>query len=135
MLDRANNLPKWAKNLSYLLNFLSDLSTEVHIWYWKLSKFNLGLFFRKIKLVTGKIWLLLTTGAVDKETKNTKESFGENHGHNILNDINSDIQNLKIASLSWNFLPRVLRICRIFLFLTGNTAFRQICSKNTKLLV
>ena len=121
--------------MSYLLNFLSDLSTEVHIWYWKLSKFNLGLFLRKIKLVTGKIWLLLTTGAVDKETKNTKEIFGENYGHNILNDINSDIQNLKIASLSWNFLPRVLRICRIFLFLTGNTAFRQICSKNTKLLV
>ena len=42
------------------------------------------------------------------------------------------VQNIIIASLSWNSVPRLIRICRIqwccsiFLFSTGNTFFGQI---------
>ena len=42
------------------------------------------------------------------------------------------VQKVKIISLSWNLVPRLIRICRIqwwcslFLFLTGNTLFGQI---------
>ena len=42
------------------------------------------------------------------------------------------VQNIIIASLSWNSVPRLIRLCRIqwccsiFLFSTGNTFFGQI---------
>ena len=45
------------------------------------------------------------------------------------------VQKFKIVSLSWNMIPRVIRICKIqwryslFLFKTGNTLFWQIWSK------
>ena len=48
-------------------------------------------------------------------------------------------QKVKIISWSWNFVPRLIRICRIhwccsrFLFSTGNTLFGQICSKKIKI--
>ena len=51
------------------------------------------------------------------------------------------VQKIKIASLSWNLVPRLIRICRIqwwcslFLFLTINILLRQIWSKNSKLFV
>ena len=45
------------------------------------------------------------------------------------------IQKIKIITLSWNLVPRLIRICRtqwccsLFSFLTGNTFFRQIWTK------
>ena len=50
------------------------------------------------------------------------------------------VQKVKIISLSWNLVPRLIRICKIqwwcslFLFLTGNTLFGTIWSKKSKLL-
>ena len=46
------------------------------------------------------------------------------------------VQKLKIISLSWNFVPRLIQICRIpwwcslFLFLTGNTFLGKFGPKN-----
>ena len=46
------------------------------------------------------------------------------------------VQKLKIISLSWNFVPRLIQICRIpwwcslFLFSTGNTFLGKFGSKN-----
>ena len=46
------------------------------------------------------------------------------------------VQKLKIISLSWNFLPRLIQICRIpwwcslFLFSTGNTSLDKFDPKN-----
>ena len=46
------------------------------------------------------------------------------------------VQKISIISLSWNLVPTLVRICRIqwrcslFLFLSGNTLFRKIWSKN-----
>ena len=51
------------------------------------------------------------------------------------------VQKIKIVSLNWNLVPRLVGICRIqwhcslFLFKTGNTLFEQIWSKKSKLLV
>ena len=51
------------------------------------------------------------------------------------------VQKVKIISLSWNLVPRLIRVCRIqwwyslFLFLIGNTLVRQIWSKKSKLSV
>ena len=48
-------------------------------------------------------------------------------------------QNIKIVTLSWNLVRRLIRICRIqwwcsfFLFLIGNTLFGQIWTKKSKL--
>ena len=48
---------------------------------------------------------------------------------------------IKIVSLCWNFLPRLIQIYTIqllhlrFLLLTGNTLFGQILPKNVKLIV
>ena len=46
------------------------------------------------------------------------------------------VQQLKIISLSWNFVPRLMQICRIrwwcslFLFLTGNNILGKFGPKN-----
>ena len=46
------------------------------------------------------------------------------------------VENLKIISLSWNFVPRLIQICRIpwwcslFLFSTGNTFLGKFGPKN-----
>ena len=46
------------------------------------------------------------------------------------------VQKLKIISFSWNFVPRLIQICRIpwwcslFLFLTGNTFLGKFGPKN-----
>ena len=46
------------------------------------------------------------------------------------------VQKLKIISLSWNFVPRLIQICRVpwwcslFLFATGNTFLDKFDSKN-----
>ena len=46
------------------------------------------------------------------------------------------VQIVNIVSLRWNLIPRLIRICRVqwcsslFSFLTGNTLFGQIWSKN-----
>ena len=51
------------------------------------------------------------------------------------------VQEIKIVSLSWNLIPRLIRICRIqrwcsfFLFQTENILSKEICSKKSKLLV
>ena len=51
------------------------------------------------------------------------------------------VQKLKIISLSWNFVPRLIQICRIpwwcslFPLLTRKTIFEQIWSKKSKLSV
>ena len=51
------------------------------------------------------------------------------------------VQKIKIISLSWNLVLTPIRICRIqwccslFLFLNGNTLFRQIWSKKSKLSI
>ena len=51
------------------------------------------------------------------------------------------VQKIKIISSSWNLVPALIRTCRIqwwyslFLFLIGNTLFRQIWSKKSKLSV
>ena len=51
------------------------------------------------------------------------------------------VQKIKIVSLCWNLAPSLIWICRIqwwcslLLFLTGNTLFGQIWSKNSKLSV
>ena len=51
------------------------------------------------------------------------------------------VQKIKIVSLSWNLVRRLIRICRVewwhslFLFLTGNTLFGQIWSKKSKFSV
>ena len=48
------------------------------------------------------------------------------------------MQKVKIVSLSWNLVPRLIRICRIqwccslSLVWTQNTLFRQLCSKKSK---
>ena len=49
------------------------------------------------------------------------------------------VQKIKIVSLSWNLVPKLIEICRIqrwwshFLFLTINILLGQIWSKNSKL--
>ena len=51
------------------------------------------------------------------------------------------VQKIKIASLSWNLAPTLIRICRIqwwclfFLCFIGNTLFGQVWPKKSKLLV
>ena len=46
------------------------------------------------------------------------------------------VQKLKIISLSWNFVPRLIQICimpwwcSLFMFLTGNTFLGKFASKN-----
>ena len=48
------------------------------------------------------------------------------------------VQKIKIVTLCWNLVPRLIRICRIqwccslVLFLSGNTLFGQIWSKKSK---
>ena len=50
------------------------------------------------------------------------------------------VEKVKISSLSWNLVLRLIRICRIrwwsslFLFLTGNTLFGQIRPKKIKIV-
>ena len=51
------------------------------------------------------------------------------------------VQKIKIVSLSWNLVLRLIQICRtqlwcsLFLFYNENTLFRQIWSKASKFLV
>ena len=50
------------------------------------------------------------------------------------------VQKIKNVSLSWNLVPRLIRVyriqwwCSLFPLSTGNTLFRQIWSQNSKLL-
>ena len=49
------------------------------------------------------------------------------------------VQKIKIFTLSWNLVPRLIWICwfnseiHFFLFSTENILYKQICSKNSKL--
>ena len=48
------------------------------------------------------------------------------------------VQKIKIVTLSWKLVPRLIQICRIqclFLFLTKNILFREIWSQNSELFV
>ena len=68
--------------LVILDNYLSDLFTEVKVWYWKPLKFGQGRDIRR-KRNFNQERLFLQFGALNKDIK-CKRKFSDNLGHNVL---------------------------------------------------
>ena len=69
---RATNCEK-VLNFVLLDNYFTDYFTGVQIRHRINFEFGPGRFFRKIKNIPAKIWLILTIGAVNKNIKSKRE--------------------------------------------------------------
>ena len=119
------NLVQKIKIISLSWNLVPTLIRTCRIEWWC----SLFLFLIENKYF-GQIWLQNSMVIFPFSFFGWKFSFWANL-----------VQNVRIISWSWNLVSMLIRICRVqwwcpfFLFLIGNTLFRQICSKKSKLSV